>query len=88
MKWEPCSQTRLAQCFSCNLAAVDGNNAEGWQVQDALHTHRIYKESTMRAAAFIAMMTLAFEAHAGRGGAMLAKDLTRLLTDIFHHYLG
>ncbi|WP_269749274.1 hypothetical protein [Herbaspirillum autotrophicum] len=42
----------------------------------------------MRAAFFIGMMTLACEAHAARGGAMLAKDLARLFGRLFQHYFG
>lgn len=42
----------------------------------------------MRIAVFVGMMTLAFEAHAGRGGAMLMKDLTRLFSHLFQQYVG
>ncbi|WP_269087221.1 hypothetical protein [Herbaspirillum robiniae] len=42
----------------------------------------------MRIAVFAAMMMVAFEAHAGRGGAMLAKDLVRLFSHLFHQWVG
>ncbi|MBG7620403.1 hypothetical protein I5R65_13085 [Herbaspirillum sp. AP02] len=44
--------------------------------------------TTLRLAVFIGTMSIAFEAHAGRGGAMLMKDLTRLFSHLFHQYMG
>lgn len=44
--------------------------------------------TTLRLAVFIGMLSMTVEAHAGRGGAMLFKDLMRLFSHLFHQYTG
>jgi len=48
----------------------------------------IMHTTTLRLAVFIGMLSMTVEAHAGRGGAMLFKDLTRLFSHLFHQYTG
>jgi len=52
------------------------------------HKEPIMHTTTLRLAVFIGTMSIAFEAHAGRGGAMLMKDLTRLFSHLFQQYVG